>query len=155
MIPCSFEWNGDWSDASALWTPAFKAEVCHSARMLRGAWCSPATSSVKVPRTSVVSGTSAGVQHRFCVCLRFVQVKFVDDKDDGAFWMVRRAPVVLFFLVWPAPAMTHDAAVIMTESLSVHVMCAPPLTAVLRRLPQVLCARGGVPTGHLPWGRVE
>ncbi len=38
----SFEWNGDWSDTSLLWTPAFKAEV-----------------------------------------------KFVDDKDDGAFWMVR------------------------------------------------------------------
>ncbi len=30
-MPCSFEWNGDWSDASALWTPAFKAEVCPNA----------------------------------------------------------------------------------------------------------------------------
>ncbi len=41
-VPLSFEWNGDWSDDSLLWTPALKAEV-----------------------------------------------KFVNDKDDGAFWMVR------------------------------------------------------------------
>ena len=46
--------------------------------------------------TTAVSATSAGDQHRLCVCLRFVQVKFVDDKDDGAFWMVRRSPVVFF-----------------------------------------------------------
>ena len=41
MRVASFEWNGDWSDESLLWTPALKAEV-----------------------------------------------KFVDDKDDGCFWMV-------------------------------------------------------------------
>ena len=60
--------------------------------------------------TTAVSGTSAGVQHRLCVCLRFVQVKFVDDKDDGAFWMVRHAPVVFLFFS-ACPAMMHDSSI--------------------------------------------